>query len=191
MQKETNDKMYQFCCPLRLFILKNILREPLYRLKKSTKYRKNFILSFVLTYAVTVGIAIIATLLEMDANNTATMLFHRCQLSTNMYVWAKVIETVMPTTITFSGVTLLFQMSPRSIGTSGTFILTSISLLAALHIAVSQVSNSDLMFGLLLVALVLDVLPVAISCAFYIEPNGSFERHKQEVSDGSISGSIN
>lgn len=172
-------------------ILGKFIKEPIYRFKKATRYRKNFILSFLLTYAITVGIAIITTLLELDVNNDVVMIFHNSQLTIEMYVWAKVIEAVIPTTITFCGVTLLFQMSPRSIGMSGTFILTSISLLAAVHIAISQISNSDFMFGLLVVALLLDIIPIAVSCASYIEPSGSFNRHKQELSDGLISGSTN
>lgn len=176
---------------LEFIILKKIIKESVYRLKKSTRYRKNFILSFILTYVITVGIAVVTTLLELDVNSEAIMQFHNCELRVGMYVWAKIIEAIIPTTITFCGVTLLFQMAPRSIGVSGTFILISISLLAALHIAISQITNSDFMVNLLFVALALDIIPIAISCAFYIEPTKSFDRHKQEMSDGLISGSIN
>lgn len=167
------------------------MKSIIYRLKKSKSYHKNFILSFVLTYAITVGIAIIVTVLEIDVSSSERMTFHCSELSYVMYFMAKILEAIIPTTITFCGAILLFQMSPQRIGTGGTAILTCISLLAALYIAISQISNHNYMFGLLIAAIPLNFFPIAVASRFYIESSTSVDPHKQECSDGSISGSIN
>lgn len=168
------------------FVLIEFFRKRFSGFKKNIHYRQDFILSFILTYAITVCIALLALFLELDANPVST--FHNCQLNKHIYIHAKMIEAIIPTTITFCCVSFLFQMSPQKSKTSATFMLICISLLAALHIAFLQISDPNVMFVALVAALILDAVPVAISYGCYAEPEALCSLRKQEINDGAISG---
>ena len=148
-----------------------------------------FILSVVLPYLITCGVAIISTIVEINSgDNTASNMFHQVALSNTLLIIARTIESTVPTTITFCGVILVFQTLPHKNETKATLTFICLSLLSSIYISFSCIVNQQLILWLLTIAIPLEIIPIRFSCNSYAEPLSLMGKHKKEISDCSVSG---
>ena len=73
-----------------------------------------YLFSVLLTYVITIMLTIVMTLIEIDNSSAPLFDFHMTKLPWIKYAFAKVAEVLIPTTVTFCGVTLLFETIPNS-----------------------------------------------------------------------------
>ena len=169
--------------------MKKEIRRMLYRCHSNVKKRTSFLFTFLLTYVITSVIVVIPALSELSDVGNASLTFHKIQLPVYLYLWSIVTEAITPTTITFCSTVMIFQMNPEYIKSRGAVIVTCISLLAALYVGITHITNNCIEISLLFVMLLLNIIPIMLAYSSYIEPR-IIDAHKREKSDGSISGSI-
>ena len=158
-------------------------------LRNTIKYKKSFFLSVTLTYIVTIAMSVFVALLGLEEPYTKAISFYNVSLSFKMYIMGKIVEAIIPTTITFLGVTLAAEAAPQNTGWCVTIMVTCIPLLGALYISIATIKNTYIMIAYLGLAVMLSMVGLGFSKRHYLEPTGvHFCKYKSEMSDGLISG---
>lgn len=163
------------------------------KLKTRSKHKQVHVLSFLITYALTIGLSVVSILIELDSKNillTSNMLinFHNCEsISVLSYLFARLVEVLIPTTITFCSTILILEVDFQTQKHLGTWIFISIALLVAIGVAMPLFRNQEYLEIFVYVGLALTILPILLINRVYQfdypQPN-----HKQELCDGHISG---
>ena len=172
---------------------KNLFRNIRLKLKPHSNHKQVHVLSFLITYALTIGLSVVSILIELDSKNillTSDMLvnFHNCQsISVLSYLFARLVEVLIPTTITFCSTILILEVDFQTQKHLGTWIFISIALLVAVGVAMPLFSNQEYLEIFVYIGLALTILPILLINRVY-HFDCSQSNHKQELCDGHISG---
>lgn len=178
---------------------------------KVSSESKQFFLMFILTYAVTILLAVIIVFNHFDdevekylfaAENAQETLsswqdifrilkgrlqFNGCgSLNPDTYIIARIAETLVPTTITFSGTILVLQVTANPKHGLNTVLFCLIVLLALAGMSSIEVHNAVILDLYITMVIVSSILCVFFSYIIYVyqTPKKIVVSRRQELSDG-------
>ena len=169
---------------------------------------KQFFLMFLITYSITILMAVLIAIMNIDeAINQAminpdielvynnwgeliknidnTFSFYNCEtISFWSFVSAKIIETLVPTTITFSGAILVLQRTIRKDSARPPLLFSLLVIIAMIGIAFTQAKSQIVLELYMATLLILIIISLLISRKIYYQQN--LTQHKNEPDDGKI-----
>ncbi len=176
------------------------------RLKlKSLEKHEQFIITLIFTYLLTIIFTVLVvfnqfedimvslnysnSLWDFIKTTTEKFSFGYCQnVDARMYLAAKLFETLIPTTLTFSGTIFVLQTAKEKSNYLNAF-LAIILLLVAMIGVFFMVSKLEAMLTLYMwMLLILFLLAILFSSKMFALQNKDSSSHKKEQSDGHIIG---
>lgn len=155
----------------------------------SSEENMTFLQMFLITFVITICMTAVIILLVLDSdysNPEKTGQGLRFSVFTNMdffsYVFSSIVQTIVPTTITFSGTILILQSRSNMNRTYKVLLFISIILLALFGIMQNSVKSLVYLNFTNAVLLILIVLSLFFSKKIFNLNNSS--TNKKEISDG-------
>lgn len=193
LQSETKQtvpsKVRKTCITLQTMILRRRLS-----IKEALCKKQSFALSFLITFVLSLGLTIALVGIQIDNKwstseslNNIYFEFYECaKLSAGFFLAVKLIETLIPTIITFSGTILMLQANHAEKQNITVWLFLCIALLAAGGIALSTAKTSFFLNIYFLILGLLCMLSVILSWFVFSDDDPKPLIHKKEPCDGRI-----
>ena len=162
------------------------------KLKSLWSKKRAFILSILITYLLTIvltgGIAIIQMDQERsNPNDTPGFTFYECTtLDTSLFIASKMIETIIPTTITFCATILLLQTDIAKKQMVTVLLFVFITLLTVGGIVLPTFKTPENLTRVLWILGGLCVIALCLSWSAFSESTIPLHGHKSGPSDGKL-----
>ena len=158
--------------------------------------KRAFIFSFSLTFLLAVGLMVGTVLVQIDKMradhpnltiNKLPFVFYECKgLNLPQFVLARLMETIVPTAVTFSATVLCLQTNPAKKQGWFVWLLVSIVLLVVLGIVLPTAKTLAFLNGYLIALGVVYFLSLVFAWNAFSTGDDAQGYHKLEPSDGSI-----
>lgn len=173
----------------------------------STTETKQFLLMFLITYLITIAMSTFISLNTVDKIIVKESLkpkdfldmfklvdgrldFYNCEkIDTILYFSAKLIETIVPTTITFCGTILVLQFMIRQNKAKNSLLFCFLVILSLLGVSITTVNTVFLLNLYLILIVIVFAICVVFSRKIYYFVESEQETlitHKNENSDGKL-----
>lgn len=143
-----------------------------------------YVQMLLITYVITIGIVFVFLCLLFDKTELTEFQFSRCEkVDPFLYSVSCVIQTLVPTTITFSGTIIILQSKLNSGKTMKVLLFISIILLALIGVLQTSVQTSELLYISNFILLFLNFVSLFLSRKVFYLPVESSKGSKCETSD--------
>lgn len=162
------------------------------RLKVRLDKKRSFILSVLITYLLTIVLTGGVAIVQMDQersnpNDTPGFTFYECTtLDTKEFIASKIIETIIPTTITFCATILLLQTNIAKKQTVTVFLFVLITLLIVGGIVLPTFKRPENLSKVLWGLGILCVAALCFAWNAFSESDIQLTGHKSGPCDGKI-----
>ena len=164
------------------------------KLRDKLERKKAFIFSLVITYILTIGLsaALIAIQIDhqqsnLEPNEVFSLDYNECKDVTEGQFWvAKLLETVIPTAITFSGTILILQTDHSSRKGIMVWLFVDIALMAIGGFVLPSARTSDFLDVYLCIWSALCVISILLSWCAFSDSETPISTHKREPCDGRL-----
>lgn len=157
------------------------------RVQRHLKTRETFLFSLLITYLLTLGLAIGSVAIQLDNVNQLRIGFdfYSCKdLSAGMFVSAKLLETLVPTAITFSGTILILQTNASKKRSLTVWLFVVITLLVIGGILLPTAKTKFFLELYLWTFWILCLISILLCWHAFSIPMHVRTRHKREPDDG-------
>lgn len=168
------------------------LKRCLRNIKRQLDKKRAFILSFLITYLLTIILTFGICIIQMDqerekSENITNFTFYECNtLDTFQFIAAKVVETIVPTTITFCASVLFLQSNFEKKPTSSVLLFALITILVVGGIILPTFKTETNLIRALWFLGILCSCSLCFSWSIHAEPSIQLPGHKNEPCDGKI-----
>lgn len=161
------------------------------RFRHHLQRRETFVYSLVITYLLTIAFTLASIAIQIDgtaAIRSNSFEFYKCtNLGLGLFLCAKLLETLVPTAITFSGTVLTLQTDSSTKQASVVGLFVVITLLAVSGVALSTAKTLAFLEVYLWIVGVLCLASVVFSWQAICDPASEVTNHKKEKNDGCMS----
>lgn len=160
------------------------------KLRNQIKKKNIFLLSLVITYLLTVILTIGISSIQMDQerdknDNESGLSFYECSnLDTVQFVTAKIMEALIPTTITFCATILLLQTDVTENKTLTVWLFVFIFSLIVVGIVLPTIKTYENLMKAPWIICILCIITLILSWRAFSDPPTKLPGHKNEPSDG-------
>lgn len=165
-----------------------------FRLCDKLERKKAFIFSFVITYILTIGLSAALVAIQIDkersslgADETLSLDYNECTDVTEGQFWiAKLLETLIPTAITFSGTILILQTDHSTRRGITVWLFVNIALIAIGGFVLPTAKTPDFLNIYLWIWSALCVISIVLSWCAFSDSETPISMHKREPCDGQL-----
>lgn len=143
-----------------------------------------YIQMLLITYVITIVMTVVCLILLFDNNSIDKLQFSRCKnVDQFLYSMSCVVQTLVPTTITFSGTIIILQSKFNKIGTMKVLLFITIILLAVFGILQISAQTFSILYIANVMLILLNAFALFFSKKVFYLPAEDINVSKCEVSD--------